>query len=104
MKYVGIEYMERLEEVIKYYVGGLGIGKEKWLEVGISEVRRLCVDVKGYVKGGVKGYVKGGVKGDVKGDVYEGVLKERCDMDVEEYHKYIFGEEELKISLYSRYI
>ena len=96
MKYVGIEYMERLEEVIKYYVGVIGIGLGLRLEVGISEVRRLCVDVKGYENGYEKGYVKG--------DLYEGVLKERCDMDVEEYHKYIFGEEELKISLYSRYI
>ena len=81
--------MERLEEVIKYYVGGEGERVKLRLEVGISEVCRLCEDVEGRCEGRC---------------VKERVLKERCDMDVEEYHKYIFGAEELKYSLYSRYI
>ena len=88
MKEVGLEYMCRLERVIEYYVKGKEVKEKR--EVCISEVRRLCEEVK----------VE---KSEVR-RLCEEVLRERCDMDVEEYHKYIFGEEELKISLYSRYI
>ena len=78
--------MCRLRSVLEYYVKGKeGIRKE----VGISEVLRVVCMCGGGLSGGLSG-----------GESEEGEV----EMDVEEYHKYIFGNEELNISLYSRYL